>query len=43
MFERFRRSRRTDTEAASVATRERDTTVADRELDESNDRVETAA
>ena len=42
MFERFRRSRRTDTEAASVATRERDTTVADRELDESNDRVETA-
>jgi hypothetical protein len=40
MFERFRRSRGTNTEAGSVATRERDTT--DRELDESSDRVETA-
>jgi len=40
MFERFRRSRGTDTEAGSVATRERNTT--DRELDESSDRVDTA-
>jgi hypothetical protein len=40
MFERFRRSRGTDTQAASVATRERDTTVADRDLDESSDRVD---
>jgi hypothetical protein len=40
MFERFRRSRGTDTEAGSVATRERD--MNDRELDASNDRVDTA-
>jgi hypothetical protein len=46
MFERFRRSRGTDEGAASLATRERDTTTTDgtttdRELDPANDRVAT--